>query len=73
MNYGYVRVSTKEQNIDRQMEDMYNQGLTDDCIFIDKQSGKSSSSNLELEWQGNDEAVPALGHNLLSGSGYCRG
>ena len=40
MNYGYVRVSTKEQNIDRQMEDMYNQGLTDDCIFIDKQSGK---------------------------------
>ena len=40
MNYGYVRVSTKEQNIDRQMEDLYNQGLTDDCIFIDKQSGK---------------------------------
>ena len=40
MNYGYVRVSTKEQNIDRQMDDMYNQGLTDDCIFIDKQSGK---------------------------------
>ena len=40
MNYGYVRVSTKEQNIDRQMDNMYNQGLTDDCIFIDKQSGK---------------------------------
>ena len=40
MNYGYVRVSTKDQNIHRQMDDMYNQGLTDDCIFIDKQSGK---------------------------------
>ena len=40
MNYGYVRVSTKDQNIDRQMEDMYNQGLTDDYIFIDRQSGK---------------------------------
>ena len=35
MKYGYVRVSTKEQNIDRQMEDMYDQGLTDDYIFID--------------------------------------
>lgn len=40
MNYGYVRVSTKDQNVDRQMEDMYNQGLTEDQIFIDKQSGK---------------------------------
>lgn len=40
MKYGYVRVSTKEQNIDRQLADMYNQGLTDVNIFIDKQSGK---------------------------------
>lgn len=40
MKYGYVRVSTKEQNIDRQLVEMYTQGLTDDVIFIDKQSGK---------------------------------
>ena len=40
MKYGYVRVSTKEQNIDRQLADMYNVGLTDSNIFIDKQSGK---------------------------------
>ena len=40
MKYGYVRVSTKEQNIDRQLADMYNLGLTDSNIFIDKQSGK---------------------------------
>lgn len=40
MNYGYVRVSTKEQNIDRQLADMYNLGLTNENIFIDKQSGK---------------------------------
>ena len=41
MKYGYVRVSTKEQNIDRQLADMYNLGLTDSNIFIDKQSGRT--------------------------------
>ena len=40
MKYGYVRVSTKEQNIDRQLVEMYSQGLNDKTIFIDKQSGK---------------------------------
>ena len=40
MKYGYVRVSTKEQNIDRQLVEMYAQGLNDRTIFIDKQSGK---------------------------------
>lgn len=40
MKYGYVRVSTQTQNVARQMEEMYKLGLTDDVIFIDKQSGK---------------------------------
>ena len=40
MNYGYVRVSTKDQNIDRQLADMFLLGLNDRNIFIDKQSGK---------------------------------
>ncbi len=40
MKYGYVRVSTVTQNIDRQMDEMYKHGLTDNEIFIDKQSGK---------------------------------
>lgn len=40
MKYGYVRVCTKEQNIDRQLADMYSLRLTDKNIFIDKQSGK---------------------------------
>ncbi|MGI6735581.1 MAG: recombinase family protein [Bacilli bacterium] len=40
MKYGYVRVSTVTQNIDRQMDEMYKLGLSDDNIFIDKQSGK---------------------------------
>jgi len=41
MKYGYVRVSTKEQNIDRQLVEMYAQGLNDETIYIDKQSGKN--------------------------------
>ena len=41
MNYGYVRVSTRDQNIDRQMAEMYKNGLDDSQIFIDKQSGKN--------------------------------
>ena len=40
MKYGYVRVSSQTQNIARQMEEMYKLGLTDDVIFVDKQSGK---------------------------------
>ena len=40
MKYGYVRVSTQTQNIARQMDEMYKLGLTDDVIFIDRQSGK---------------------------------
>ena len=40
MKYGYVRVSSQTQNIARQIDEMYNLGLTGDVIFIDKQSGK---------------------------------
>ena len=40
MKYGYVRVSTVTQNIDRQMDEMYKLDLSDNEIFIDKQSGK---------------------------------
>ena len=40
MKYGYVRVSTHTQNIARQMEEMYKLGLTDDVIYVDKDSGK---------------------------------
>ena len=45
MKYGYIRVSTKEQNIDRQLNCMYTQGLNNKNIFIDKQSGKDFDRN----------------------------
>ena len=38
--YGYIRVSTLEQNESRQVVAMYEKGLKDNKIFIDKQSGK---------------------------------
>ena len=38
--YGYVRVSTREQNEDRQMIALRKAGVKDRFIFIDKQSGK---------------------------------
>ena len=38
--YGYVRVSTKEQNEDRQLLAMQQIGIPAACLFTDKQSGK---------------------------------
>ena len=40
MEYGYVRVSTTTQNVDRQLDEMFKQGLDKKQIYIDKQSGK---------------------------------
>ena len=40
MDYGYVRVSTKEQNELRQLIALRDFGIEDKNIYIDKQSGK---------------------------------
>lgn len=40
MIYGYVRVSTKEQNEERQLVALREHGVGDKNMFIDKQSGK---------------------------------
>ena len=40
ITYGYVRVSTKEQNEDRQMIAMREMGVPEKNIYMDKQSGK---------------------------------
>ncbi|MDY5436798.1 recombinase family protein [Peptostreptococcus porci] len=40
MRYGYIRVSTKEQNIDRQLSAILKEGIEINNIFIDKASGK---------------------------------
>ncbi len=40
MEYGYIRVSSKEQNVDRQLDAFSKMKLDRKNIFIDKQSGK---------------------------------
>ena len=40
ISYGYVRVSTREQNEARQVSAMQEFGISESRIFIDKQSGK---------------------------------
>lgn len=42
MKYGYIRVSTKEQNIDRQLTAILKVGIGMKQIYIDKASGKDS-------------------------------
>ena len=38
--WGYTRVSWADQNDDRQMIAMSEQGIPPECVFVDKQSGK---------------------------------
>ena len=38
--YGYARVSSKEQNEERQINALIKNGVEERFIFIDKQSGK---------------------------------
>lgn len=40
ITYGYVRVSSRDQNIDRQMIAMHEQGIQDSKIYVDKLTGK---------------------------------
>ena len=39
--YGYARVSTREQNIERQLIALTEAGVEEQNIYIDKQSGKN--------------------------------
>ncbi|MEK4633380.1 MULTISPECIES: recombinase family protein [Bacillus] len=43
--FGYVRVSSKDQNEGRQVASMIEQGIEERDIFIDKQSGKDFERN----------------------------
>ena len=47
--YGYVRVSTREQNEDRQLVAMKSFGVPSENIFIDKQSGKDFNRPAYIE------------------------
>ena len=40
MNYGYARVSTVAQNLDRQLDELTKLGIDENHIYTDKESGK---------------------------------
>lgn len=41
MTYAYVRVSSRDQNEERQLIALRQNGILDKNIFVDKQSGKN--------------------------------
>lgn len=71
MKYGYVRVSTREQNIDRQIVAMQKEGLDMKKVYVDKASGKNFNrkkyKHLLRELKEGDElyikSIDRLGRN----------
>ncbi len=50
--YGYVRVSSTDQNEDRQMLAMQEAGVPEYNIFMDKQSGKNFERQQYIKLRG---------------------
>jgi len=69
--FGYIRVSTKDQNIERQLAKMLELGIQERDIFIDKMSGKNfdrpAYQALKLQLRKGDlvyiDALDRLGRN----------
>lgn len=69
--FGYIRVSTKDQNIDRQLAKMVELGIEERDIFIDKMSGKNfdrpAYQALKIQLRKGDliyvDALDRLGRN----------
>lgn len=71
MKYGYIRVSTKEQNIDRQLTPILKEEIEMSQVYIDKASGKDFNRknykrlNRKLK-EGNEiyiKSIDRLGRN----------
>ena len=71
MNYGYIRVSSRDQNEERQLIAMHEAGIDDAHIFTDKQSGKDFDrpqyQRLRKKLRKGDtlfvKSIERLGHN----------
>lgn len=69
--FGYVRISSKEQNVSRQMTALIEYGINERDIFIDKQSGKDFNREqyqlLKMSLRENDllviKSIDRLGRN----------
>lgn len=51
--YGYIRVSSTDQNEDRQTAAMQEAGVSGANIYMDKQSGKDFNRRGIRNWQGS--------------------
>lgn len=58
--YGYARVSTFDQCLDRQLDALKREGIEDENIFTDKVSGKNFSRAAYLRLIGSEENEPML-------------
>lgn len=71
MIYAYIRVSTKQQKIDRQYEEIKSYGVDDKYIYVDKDSGKdfdrTNYQKLRKKIKKNDllivKSIDRLGRN----------
>ena len=60
MVYGYARVSSKEQNLDRQLKELREAGVEERYILCDKQSGKDFNRPSYNLLVGTDKSAPLL-------------
>ena len=58
--YGYARVSSREQNLDRQIEALKEYGIEERAIITDKQSGKDFNRKGFNSLIGTDDTLPLL-------------
>lgn len=60
MVYGYARVSSKEQNLDRQIKELKQAGVEERNILSDKQSGKDFNRPAYNSLVGTENTTPLL-------------
>ena len=60
--YGYARVSSKEQNLNRQLDALAEFGVADDMVFADKASGERlRAAGIQTAYYIRIETYPIFG------------
>lgn len=60
MKYGYARVSSNDQNLDRQIEQLKAAGIDERYIYLDKASGKDFDRKAYNTLVGTEHTAPVL-------------
>ena len=67
MDLGYARVSTAEQDLDRQVDALQQAGVAPDRIYLDKKSGATTDRpglRAALEYDGDGDGDGDVVHTL---------